>query len=212
MSILLALSLPTEKAKEIVKLLLKLGATSAQADMNHHSVFHYVAGEGRADILDILLTQDGPKALSVLNNVGQISQFQQGNSPLTTAIDRGNQEMVTKLLALGAKPEIDFDSWVKTYLLQNPFARNQDPDQVRKQYEHTVVQPIIAAAIKDLGKSIQELLAGGANPKTLKKSAYSVIANPQTGTYQVAESLLDIVQKKLKALREYVFDDNAQSY
>ncbi|KAH7360980.1 ankyrin repeat-containing domain protein [Rhexocercosporidium sp. MPI-PUGE-AT-0058] len=203
MSILLALSLPAEKAKEVVKLLLKLGATSAQADMNHYTVFHYVVAEGRNDILDILLTQDKPRAMSVLDNVGQVSHWQQGYSPLTTAIDRGNEEMVIKLLALGTKPEVDFDTWVKTYLAQNPYAKNNSPEQTRLQYQGSINQPIIAAAIKDLGKSIQELLSHGADPKTLEKSAYGVVNNPQNAIYQVAESLLDIVQRKLKALREW---------
>ena len=205
MSILLALSLPTEKAKEIVKLLLKLGATSAQADMNHYTVFHYVVSQERTDILDLLLSEDNPVAMSVLNNVGTgASYYQQGYSPLTSAIDRGNQELASKLLALGASPTIDFDTWVKTYLAQNPYARNQTPEHTKTQYQNSVTQPIIAAAVKDLGKSVQELLSRGADPTTLDKSAWGVVANPQNGTYTLAESLLDIVQRKLKALREYV--------
>ncbi|KAL2074939.1 hypothetical protein VTL71DRAFT_8719 [Oculimacula yallundae] len=203
MSILLALSLPAEKGKEIVKLLLKLGATSAQADMNHYSVFHYIVKEGRDDILDILLTQDNPRALSVIDNAGQIYTHQLGHSPLTTAIDQENPEMVRKLLALGAKPEVDFDSWVKTYLARNTYARSQSPEQTRQQYRNSVTQPIIAAAIKSLGQTVQDLLAHGADPKILEKQSYSIVASPQRATYQVAESLLDIVQKKLKTLREW---------
>ncbi|KAH7417628.1 hypothetical protein BKA64DRAFT_702397 [Cadophora sp. MPI-SDFR-AT-0126] len=203
MSLLLALSLPAEKAKEVVKLLLKLGATSGQADMNHYSVFHYVVSQERTDILDLLLSEDNPIAMSVLNNVGGGSHYQQGYSPLTSAIDRGNQDLVAKLLALGASPTIDFDTWVKTYLAQNPYARNQSPEHTKTQYQNSVTQPIIAAAVKELGKSVQELLSRGADPKTLEKAAWGVVANPQNGTYQVAESLLDIVQRKLKALREW---------
>ena len=70
MTIVLAMSLPTEQAKKIVKLLLELGATSAQADMNHFTVFHYVVGQDEDDLLDVLLARDRPAALGVLNNVG----------------------------------------------------------------------------------------------------------------------------------------------
>ncbi|KAK0126771.1 hypothetical protein ONS95_008352 [Cadophora gregata] len=203
LSILLALSLPAEKAKAVVKLLLKLGATSAQADMNHYSVFHYVVSQERTDILDLLLSEDNPVAMSVLNNYGGGSHYQQGYSPLTSAIDRGNQELVAKLLELGASSTIEFDTWVKTYLAQNTYARNHTPEQTKTQYHNSVTQPIIAAATHDLGKSVQDLLSHGADPKTLDKAAWGVVANPQNGTYQVAESLLDIIQRKLKALREW---------
>ncbi|KAG4440717.1 hypothetical protein IFR05_003811 [Cadophora sp. M221] len=203
MSILLALSLPSEKAKEVVKLLLKLGATSAQADMHLYTVLHYVVAGGRTDILDILIGHDKPRAMSVLDSVGQVSHWQQGYSPLTTAIDLGNQEMAIKLLALGTKPQMNFDTWVKTYLSRNPYAKNKTPEQTRAQYESTITQPIIAAAIKELGKSVQELLSCGADPKTLEKSAHNLIKSPHNGTYQVAKSILDIVQRKLKSLREW---------
>lgn len=75
MTIVLAMSLPTEQAKKVVKLLLELGATSAQADMNHCTVFHYVVGQDEDDILDVLLAHDRPAALSVLNNVGFLGRW-----------------------------------------------------------------------------------------------------------------------------------------
>jgi ankyrin repeat protein len=51
MTILLAMSLPMEKAKTVVKLLLELGATSAQADMNHITALHYVVAQDNHEIL-----------------------------------------------------------------------------------------------------------------------------------------------------------------
>lgn len=202
MSLLLALTLPAEKAKTVAKLLLKLGATSAQADMNHFTVFHYVVANGQEDVLNLLLTDDKPVALSVLNNIASRSYGQMANTPLTTAIESGNQELVARLLRLGAQPVLSFDDWVKTYLAHNSWAKNQTNEQTRHQYQNSVVQPIIAAAINNLGKTVQDLIAHGASPDTLEKSAYSVVQTPQNGTYTVAESVLDIVQKKLKALRE----------
>ncbi|CZT02079.1 related to ankyrin [Rhynchosporium agropyri] len=203
MSILLALSLPAKKGKQIVKLLLKLGATSAQADMNHCSVFHYIVRKGRDDILDILLAEDIPRALSVVDEVTQSQWHQNGNSPLITAICQENPDMVRKLLALGAKPEIDFDSWVKTYLAQNTHARNFTPEQTRHQYENSTTQPIIAAAIKNLGQTVQDLLDFGANPKVLQKKSYNIVRNPQHSSYRVGQSVLDIIQAELKLLKDW---------
>ncbi len=125
MTILLAMALPTEKAKAVVKLLLELGVTSAQADMNHVSALHYVVAQDNHDILDMLLDNDRPIALSVINWMSTPKWGNQGDSPLTTAIELGYQDMVSKLLAVGAKPDISFDSWVKTYLEKNPWARSQ---------------------------------------------------------------------------------------
>jgi ankyrin repeat protein len=124
MTILLAMALPTEKAKEVVKLLLELGATSAQADMNHVSVLHYVVAQNNHEILDMLLANDRPVALSVIDWMSAPKWGNQGDSPLSTAVDVGHQDMVSKLLAIGAKPDISFDSWVKTYLEKNPWAKN----------------------------------------------------------------------------------------
>lgn len=203
MTIVLAMSLPTEKAKAVVKLLLELGATTSQADLNHFTAFHYVVAANNHDILDVLLENDRPVALSILDNIGSQMYGNDGDSPLTTAISKGYKEMVSTLLSLGAKPTTDFDEWIKAYLFKNEYAKRNTPDQNQKLWRDSVCQPIIAAAAKEMGESVRDLLAHGADPSTLEKSAYRIIETPQNAAYQVAESLLDIVQKKLKALREF---------
>jgi hypothetical protein len=52
-----------------------------------------------------------------------------------------------------------------------------------------------------LGIVVQDLLAHGADPATLDKGAYNVLKNHQNRNYQVCESLLDVVQNKLKLMR-----------
>jgi ankyrin repeat protein len=128
MTALLAMSLPTEKARAVVKLLIELGATSAQADMNHVTTLHHVVAQDNHEILDILLSNDRPVALSVINNMSTPTWGAQGNTPLTTAIQNGYQDMASKLLAVGAKPNIAFDDWVKTYLAKNIWAKNQSKE------------------------------------------------------------------------------------
>jgi ankyrin repeat protein len=125
MTVLLAMYLPTEKAKAVVKLLIELGASAAQADMNHVTTLHHVVAQGNHEILDMLLSNDRPVALSVLNHMSAGTLRNQCKSPLTTAIEKGHQDIVSKLLSVGAKPNINFDDWVKTYLAKNPWAKNQ---------------------------------------------------------------------------------------
>lgn len=205
MTILLAMALPSDKAKQVVKLLLDLGATSAQGDMNHVTAFHHVVAQNSSEILDVLLANDRPIALSVLNNTGTDGSTYGAmiNSPLTTAIDKGHQDMAAKLLELGAKATIDFDDWVKSYLATDRWARNQDAERTKSTYLDSVIQPIILAAGKGMGQTVEDLGAHGADPSTLENTAYAVLRNPHTATHAFPESLLDIIQQKLKTLREY---------
>lgn len=54
-----------------------------------------------------------------------------------------------------------------------------------------------------MGKTVEDLLAHGADPSTLERSAYQVLQHPQNSRYNFTESLLDIIQKKLRAYREW---------
>ena len=54
-----------------------------------------------------------------------------------------------------------------------------------------------------MAKVVEDLIAHGADPSTLERSAYGVIQNPENARYTFAESLLDVIQKKLKTLREW---------
>jgi ankyrin repeat protein len=73
----------------------------------------------------LLLSSDRPVALSVINNMSTPVWGNEGDSPLTTAIQKGYQGMASKLLSVGAKPDLAFDDWVKTYLAKNSWAKNQ---------------------------------------------------------------------------------------
>ena len=71
------------------------------------------------------------------------------------------------------------------------------------QYKTRITQPIVAAAANEMGKSIEDLLAHGANANTLERQAHSILQHPSNSQYQSGESVLDMVQKKLKVLRKY---------
>lgn len=181
MTIILAMSLPTDKAKEVVALLLELGATATQADMHHVTAFHHVVALDNSDVLDILLANDRPATLSVLNNLGTTDRWGYAmDSPLSSCVKKGHEDMVAKLLSLKVKPEIAYDDWVKLYLAKNPHAKNTTKDQMLKTYHSTVAQPVISAAAKNM-----------------------------TNRWQVGEVLLDIIQKKLTVLHKYEVTSSA---
>ncbi len=62
---------------------------------------------------------------------------------------------------------------------------------------------MIFAATKGLGKTVEALVSHGANPSTLERSAYNVIQTPDNARPTLAVSLLDIIQKKLRALKDW---------
>ncbi|TVY29345.1 Uncharacterized protein LHYA1_G001351 [Lachnellula hyalina] len=210
MTIVLAMFLPTEKAKKVVKKLLELGATSAQGDMQQNSAFHYVVSQDNSDILDVLLSNDRPAALSVLNNMGFMDHW--GNntvSPLTTAVQNRNKDLVEKLLKLGANPSVSFEVWIKAYLAKNDWAKTQSSESNMNSFRHSVSQPIITAADMEMGETVMDLLRHGADPATLQQSSWHLVQNPSRSHYDTGKSLLDIIQIKLEALRNYREPDNS---
>lgn len=78
LNIVLALELKDiEKKAEMAGTLLKLGASSAQANSFHStSALHYVMLAGCTEVLDKMFELDEPSAMSVINNIG--------NGPLST--------------------------------------------------------------------------------------------------------------------------------
>ena len=205
MTIMLALGLPTEKARAVVKQLLDLGATSAQGDMHSITAFHYIVSENNKDILDVLLENDRPVAMSVLNHLASDgNRYGSGLiSPLQTAISKGHQEMVTYLLELGAKSIVDFDAWVKPFLEKNSYWKSRESQDVKNKWQDEINQPVTLAAGKSLGTSTEELVSHGADVNTLEKSAYSVMRNNDYVRYTCPQALLDIIRQRLKQVRDY---------
>ncbi|ESZ92311.1 hypothetical protein SBOR_7302 [Sclerotinia borealis F-4128] len=204
MTLVLAMSLPHEKSKQVVELLLKLGATSAQSDTNHFTALHYVVAQNNTDVLDVLFAHDRPAAQKVLNKIGMVGGYGQADTPLTIAVKKSYGEMASKLLQLGAQPQFEFEDWVKAYISMNTHARKQDTETSMKQFQTTVQQPIIAAICKEMGATVGDLLAHGANPQTLTTFAWTAVNVPHQRTFQnQGESILDVIRHKLKTLREW---------
>jgi ankyrin repeat protein len=196
LTLVLALSLPIEKAKEVVKVLLELGATSAQADMNEFTALHYIVSEDNSEVLDILFVEDGPAAQSVVNYVTVSSE-----TALTIAIKKSRAAMVEKLQSLGAKPTISFDDYIKVQLARNDVAKHWSPEASKDNYLQNVTQPLMLAAQKGMPKTMEVLLAAGADPRILDGPGYAAVKH---GTqWNKASSLLDVVRSKIETLKKY---------
>jgi ankyrin repeat protein len=211
MTIVLTMFLPAEKSKKVLELLLQLGATSGQGDMNHITSFHYLVAKGEQELLDVLLTHDEPVTKGVLNNLGFKSQWgSETVSPLLSAIESGHSEMVSKLLAIGAKPTVTFEDWIKAYLERNSYAKNNSSERNMALYHEDAPQPVMLAANKSMGKVVNELIAKGADPNTMTRQGYQLIRDLSHSRYNNGETLLDLIQKKLKELRHYQPEDKAE--
>jgi hypothetical protein len=209
MTIILTMCLPTEKAKKVLELLLQLGATSGQGDMNHITSFHYLVAQDRNELLEVLLTNDEPAAKGVMDNLGYANHWGSSMiSPLLSAIEAGHDEMASKLLAIGAKPTVTFEDWIKGYLEKNTYAKNNTSEQNMYQYHHDSIQPVMLAAEKDMCEVLKELISKGADPSTMNGNAYQLLKDPSYSHYYCGETLLDVVQRKLKELRDYQPEDN----
>jgi hypothetical protein len=204
MTLVLAMSLPNDQAKEAVRLLLKLGATSGQSDMQQITALHYIVSQNNNDLLDVLFGNDGPMANRVLNKLGMTQGWRKQETPLTSSVEMRHEDMALKLLKLGAKPEIQFDDWVKNYIANDPWSKNMSTEATRNQFHKNALQPIIAAICKESPVMIKELLAHGADLQTLTPSGWDFVNNPN-GRYawQLPESVLDVIRNKLKTLREW---------
>lgn len=201
MTLVLAMSLPIEKSKDVVDLLLKLGASCGQSDTNHFTALHYIVGQNNSELLDIFFTHDRPTAQKILNKIGMSAGHGPCDTPLSTAVKRGYGEMASKLLQLGAQPQFEFEDWIKVFLNMNPHARKQDTEANMKLFRGSIDQPIITAICKEMGGVVGDLLAHGADPQTLATTAWSAIQNAAYNYER--ESVLDVIQHKLKTLREW---------
>ncbi|KAI9646276.1 hypothetical protein NHQ30_005717 [Ciborinia camelliae] len=205
MTLVLAMSLPNEKSKQVVELLLKLGATSAQSDTDHFTALHHIVAQNKIDIVEVLFAHDRPAAQKVLNKIGMARGYRQAETPLSTAVKKSYGEMASKLLQLGARPQFEFEDWIKVYMAMNTHARKQNTETSMNQFKTGVQQPIIVAICKEMGAVVRDLIAHGANPQTLTTNAWSAINRPHQQYYynDQGESILDVIRSKLNILREW---------
>ncbi|KFY22882.1 hypothetical protein V493_06259 [Pseudogymnoascus sp. VKM F-4281 (FW-2241)] len=209
LSTVLATELQEEKAREVIDTLLQLGATSAQADMDHYTALHYVVEQNRPALLDTFYERDGPAVKSVINLL-TMDDYTSARTMLSMSVKSGGDEIFNKLLSLGAKPTISFNDFMKCYFAKSDHGKSKDADSNVKTYELSCSQPIVIAAIGELPKMAAALLAHGADPRTLTIAGQTALNMSNEYNPNSETTVLDVVRLKLKSLKEYEKPDWAK--
>ncbi|KAI4103740.1 MAG: hypothetical protein L6R37_003668 [Teloschistes peruensis] len=208
MTLVLAARLANPEALLVTQNLLSHGASSAQADVDRVSAFHYVVAKKRVDLLKACIREDGAAAKSALNHLVVEDSYWQPKTdcPLTTAIKSGDVELVQSLLNAGAKPMIELDDYASTYQAmkeRRKYSYYREDDFV-KMWKENVLQPTALAVENEMPEIVLKLVEAGADINTVDKDAHQALANikDNKGTHLHGKSLLEIVQDKIESLEK----------
>ncbi|KAK3329602.1 hypothetical protein B0H66DRAFT_31713 [Apodospora peruviana] len=206
LTLVLALALPVEKAKSMVKTILSLGATSAQADLNGVTSFHRFVEENAESLLDTLWELDTAGTKSAVNHT-VFTNWGMSQTPLQISVKNGNLSLVLKLLENGAMSVIDFDSWLKSAKQSIIQSRLRTFEENQKQFVTSVEQPLIMAIQSCLPEAALEFLERGADPNVLTSSTHESLNNQWSSRWK-GHTAMDVVNKQLKSLRAYKGERN----
>ncbi|KAI0970115.1 ankyrin repeat protein [Xylaria arbuscula] len=210
LTLVLALALPVEKAIHMCETLLSLGATSSQADISGVTAFHRYIRYNEMKVIEPLWENDKLGLKTAINHVAVSGNYWRNSatSPLMTAIDEGNSILVLKLLDAGAKPEIDFDTWLKGAKFSSDLQLGDyQSNQIR--FNNSTEQPLLVAIRSSQPALALELLDRGADPSTMTKASWEMVRDEWARRYKSGETALDVVRKILGELRNY--DENSST-
>ena len=206
LTLVLALQLPMDQAGKMARTLIELGASSAQASIDQTTALQSYVGE-RPDLLDTLADTDGTGVARAINHLS-VSGYRwsvEVSSPLMTAIRAKDSSSALRLLALGAKPEIDFAAYMKAY--QSQHDPPNDSKRNKSMFEKTTEQPILSAVRYELPLLAKNLIEGGVvDPNALTTDGYEVLNDERSRRHRKGKSLLDSVQEKLESLRQWEYN------
>lgn len=206
LTLTLALSLPTEKARSMAQLLLKLGATCSQADADGCTVFHRYVDSGNVDMVETLIDNDPRGVQAAVNHLFFSGYMWRPDivSPLQSALEKGDPILVLKVLNAGASVEIDFDAWLKSAKVAPSQTSNLgNLEQTKKRYEESIEQPLIAAIRSGNTDLVIQLLEKGANPNSVTRETQYALANESQRNWTKGTTALDMVKRLITKLREY---------
>ena len=199
----LSLGLPPTARQEMVRILLQLGATSSQADMDKLTALHRFVKAHAHDLVKILVQYDGPAAQKAINHFVPKTNYHYYSkgvlAPLVTAIKTHDFASVQTLIDAGAKPSISFQDVQKSH-------DNKMVSFAREKFGENVEQPIILALMHEQLDAVRLLLEAGADVNTLTTNAYTLLNAQQPMNYygnNVAESLLDLTRSRIKYLNQW---------
>jgi ankyrin repeat protein len=199
---ILTLALPflLEKTKtlEMVKALIQLGASPAEADLNRTTPLHYIAAMKDTIPLSTFLEASPEETLRAIEQLSIGTPLNGSTySALTTAILTGNIDRALDFLEAGAKPRVAFRTVISTLDSAFPGRRSQFNPSTEKfnnalAFKQTQ-QPIIAAVENDFPLLAIRLLEEGADPNTHR------FWIPKNGL-----SVLDITRQKIGKMRGFL--------
>ncbi|KAI1137936.1 ankyrin [Hypoxylon sp. FL0543] len=205
LTLVLALTLPIDKAVHMVETLLSLGATSSQAGADGVTALHRFVQNGIPEVIESLWDKDRMGVKAAINHVAVtgISWYNvDAVSPLLTAVEKADPILLLKLFEAGAKAQIDYDTWLKgaKFSYENQLGNYE---RNLEKFRETTEQPLIVA-IKSLHPSNAiQVLEKGADPNTLTKVSHNIIRNEWARNYNRGESALDVVREALRQLRTF---------
>jgi ankyrin repeat protein len=191
LNLVLAFSLPSEKAAETTRTLMELGASVAQADLKQKTALYYSIQERRNDMLDMYFEHDMPAVKRAINHLAVNGHRWSPTfaSPLIEALKRKMPEMALKLMNAGAKPDIELSEIVKAYKMANP--DDKSLYGLEDRLSDVLEQPILVATSNDLPLIAIDMLDRGVSPNTSFKQRYG----------NEGRSLLDSTRSSLEQLR-----------
>lgn len=203
LTLVLALALPIEKASSMAKILLSLGATSAQADNNGVTAFHsYVKSKAEA-LVQVLWENDKTGSNAAVNHIA-FTHETKSETPLQSAARNGDLVLVLKLLDNGALAEIDFETWLKS-AKQQIEGQLQGFDENMVQFRNTTEQPLICALKSPNPLVALRLIDRGVDLNSLTVATHDQLQRLAKGWYVTGSgmSALDLVRSQLKRLRAH---------
>ena len=203
LTLVLSIKLPLEKAKSMAKIILSLGASSAQADLEGSTAFQRIVEENASELVEIILAFD---KIGVKNSINHIAfnGWQQLDTTLQHAIKGGDTRLILQLLDAGAVPQIDFETWLKS-AKQAARMENQLRGSLEgntKVFERGTEQPIITAIQSSNPSVVLELLKRGADVNAMTTQTYQKLQSVGFG-YGTGQTVLDFVEDQLQRLRKY---------
>ena len=208
MTLMLAAWLPHPASREATKTLLSLGASSAQADMHHISAFHYLVAKRAIPLLKACFEDDGVAARGALDHITLPNVYLQRSdalSPLKTAINLGDKDLVNALLHMGAKPVIDLDDFAAARAIATetalPSIRNRDCTETWKKEND---QPVMLAVDNDMPELIMRMVDAGADINTIDSQGHiSIIRSKEDSKERLyGGSLLDRINTKISDIEK----------
>ena len=196
--LVLGMELSSEKAEEMVKLLISLGASPAQADLEHITALQYCILRG-VGVLEAMISANRPAAQRAAGHLSMSGWEHNPNaqSVLRLAIERHDIAAVDALLEVGAKAEVDYATYMTSY--KTRWTPTGDAERNQKQFKQNFYQPILSAVEYGLPAVVLKLVSAGADVNTLTTTAWATLHGDSSwGNNTGVRSLLDTVRDKIK--------------